>query len=161
MAALVAAGALAGMVWIVAARRDGGAAHLRFAVTRPASAPFAGFGEAHVALGGRCLRVLVATTLAQREQGLRGVKALRPYDGMLFVFPGDTDSRFTMAQTPQPLDITFFAATGVPVDESRMTPCPLGTDTSCPVYASRQRYRYALERPAGAAGSSGTLGGCA
>ena len=51
------------------------------------------------------------------SQGLRErARSLGPYDGMLFVFPRDTDARFTMADTPMPLDITFFAADGAPVD---------------------------------------------
>jgi uncharacterized membrane protein (UPF0127 family) len=93
--------------------------------------------------------VLVASTETQRVQGLRGVRSLAPFEGMVFVFPRDTNARFTMADTPTPLDITFFSARGVPIDEVRMTPCPQGTDASCPEYASKDPYRYALERPAG------------
>ena len=40
---------------------------------RPAGPPFAEFGEAHVAVGRACLRVLVASTPSQRTQGLREV----------------------------------------------------------------------------------------
>ncbi len=69
-----------------------------------------------------------------------------------------------MANTPMPLDITFFAANGDPVDQTRMAPCPDGTDATCPEYASKAHYRYALERPAasgsGSSGASGALGAC-
>jgi uncharacterized membrane protein (UPF0127 family) len=105
--------------------------------------------------------VLVALSETQREQGLRDVRSLAPYQGMLFVFPGDTGARFTMAETPTPLDIDFFSAKGVPLDRQRMVPCPAGTDATCPAYASRHRYRYALEQPTGSASASGTLGACA
>jgi uncharacterized membrane protein (UPF0127 family) len=161
-AAVVALLALAGMVAVVVRVRadDSGVGHLRFASTQPAAAPFASFGEARVALGAQCLRTLVATTPAQRTQGLREVRSLAPYDAMLFVEQHDSTGLFTMADTLIPLDITFFAADGAPVDTQRMTPCPDGNDATCPTYGSKKAYRYALERPAGT-GSSGSLGGCA
>jgi uncharacterized membrane protein (UPF0127 family) len=162
VAAVVAAAALVGMIVIFVTRLGGGAssARLPFATTTGAAPPFGEFDEARVAVGNRCLRVLVASDERQREQGLRGVRALAPYDGMLFVFPGDSGARFTMANTPLPLDITWFGADRRPVDHARMTPCPHGTDATCPQYASRARYRYALERPAGS-GASGPIGPCA
>jgi len=163
-ASLVALGALAGMIVLLARIRsdESGVGRLRFASTRPAAAPFAEFSETRISLDARCLRVLVASTPNQRVQGLRGVRSLAPYEVMLFVYRGDSTARFTMAGTPTPLDITFFSAHGIPVDRARMTPCPDGSDASCPEYASRTRYRYALEQPAaGAATASGALGACA
>jgi uncharacterized protein len=168
-AGLVALGALGGMIVLVARIRsdESGVGRLKFASTRPAAAPFAGFSETRVSLDARCLRVLVASTPSQRVQGLRGVRSLAPYQGMLFVYPGDATARFTMAGTPTPLDIMFFSARGLPVDRARMLPCPDASDARCPEYASRTRYRYALEQPAGAASAgasataSGALGACA
>jgi uncharacterized membrane protein (UPF0127 family) len=162
-AALVAVCALVGLVLLVVHSRSGddGTGHLRFASTSPAAAPFDAFEEARVAVGGKCLRVLVASTPEQRTQGLRGVTSLGPFEGMLFVNESDTGARYTMAGTPMPLAITFFDASGRPVDTTRMTPCPSGTDSTCPEYASRKRYRYALERPATAAPVTGALGSCA
>ena len=155
---MVAAAALVGMILILA-RDRGGSARLPFAAVTPAAAPFEEFGEARVGAGYRCLRVLVASNDAQRTRGLRDVRTLAPYDGMLFVNAHDTDARYTMASTPTPLDITWYAAAGTPVDHTTMTPCP-GTDATCPEYVSRARYRYALERPAGA-GGTGALAACA
>ncbi len=162
IAASVALASLLGMIAILVhgTRTTNARARLPFTTTSPALLSFVGFDEARVALGSKCMRVLVAATPALRNRGLRETRSLTPYEGMLFVFPGDTDARFTMAQTPLPLDITFFASTGAPVDTVHMKPCPGGTDATCPVYESRGRYRYALERVAGAAGS-GNLGGCA
>jgi uncharacterized membrane protein (UPF0127 family) len=162
-AAVVAACALVGLILLVARVRtaDDGTGHLPFASTSPAASPFGTFSEARVAVGGVCRRVLVASTSAQRSQGLRGVTALGPYAGMLFVNAADTNARYTMAGTPMPLAITFFDAGGKPVDGTEMTPCPQGTDATCPEYASHKRYRYALERPAGSAPSaSGSVGAC-
>jgi uncharacterized membrane protein (UPF0127 family) len=161
-AVVVAVGALAGTVVLVARIRsnESDVGRLAFAATGAAPAPFAEFSQARVAVGARCLRVLVASAENQRVQGLRGVRSLAPFEGMLFVFPRDTSAQFTMAETPTPLDITFFSARGVPVDRARMIPCPHGTDATCPAYGSRQRYRYALERPAGSASASGAMGAC-
>ena len=147
---------------VLLTRDRGGSAGAGFSLgaTSPAAAPFAEFREARVAVGNRCLRVLVASTAAQRVEGLRAVRSLAPYDGMLFVNPSDTRSAFTMAQTPLPLDIAWYASDGAPVDRTTMTPCPEGTDARCPVYQSRTRYRYALETPAGA-GGAGALAACA
>ena len=139
---------------------ESGVGRLRFASTQPAAAPFAAFDEARVAVGSTCLRALVASTPSQRTQGLRGVRSLVPYEGMLFVEQRDSGGLFTMADTLIPLDITFFGADGVPVDSTRMTPCPSGSDATCPTYGAKKPYRYALERPAGS-GSSGSLGACA
>ena len=162
-AAVVAVLALVGMVVLAVRIRadESGVGHLSFASTQAASAPFADFDQARLAVGSRCLNVLVATTPAQRTQGLRGVRSLSPYDGMLFVERRDSTALFTMADTLIPLDITFFDADGVPVDSTRMTPCPDGTDATCPTYGSKKPYRYALERPAGSGSASGSLGGCA
>lgn len=162
-AVVVALAALVGMIAIVVRLRadESTTGRLSFAASTPAAAPFAEFSEARVAFGARCLRVLVASSTAQRVQGLRDVRSIAPYDGMLFVFPSDTAARFTMANTPLPLDATFFSARGTPVDDVEMKPCPEGSDSTCPAYASKARYRYALERPAGSGASSGALGACA
>ncbi|MCZ7535569.1 MAG: DUF192 domain-containing protein [Acidimicrobiia bacterium] len=125
----------------------------------PAGDPLAGFGEARVALGDRCMRIAVADEPGERVQGLRGVTDLGAYDGMLFVFPTDGRGAFTMAGTPRELDIGFYDAGGREVDRERMTPCPEGDDASCPLYESRARYRYALETAAGGLGS-GVLSAC-
>ena len=100
---------------------------------------------------------LIARTSEQRVQGLRDVESLAPYDGMLFVFPEETNARFTMSNTPLPLDITFLDANGQPVDSKTMTPCPR-EELDCPAYASNGEYRYALELPAGSGG--GAIGTC-
>ena len=162
-AIVVALGALAGMVLLVAHIRsdESDVGRLAFGSATPAAAPFQDFAQARVALGSRCIRVLVATTANQRVQGLRAVRSLGPYAGMLFAYPGDSTARFTMADTPMPLDITFFSARGAPVDDVAMVSCPHGTDATCPVYESRHPYRYALERPAGGSSTgSGPLGPC-
>jgi uncharacterized membrane protein (UPF0127 family) len=129
----------------------------RLGATTAAPAPFDAFEFARVGLDDRCLEVLVASSTDQRVRGLRSVESLEPYDGMLFVFPRDTNSHFTMRNTLIPLDITFFDAAGFPVGTKQMVPCP--ADGECPSYPSDEPYRYALEVPAGS-GASGSLVSC-
>ena len=124
-----------------------------------ASAPFAGLTEARLALGDRCLKVAIADENNERVQGLRDITDLGDYDGMLFVYSSDTTARFTMAGTPLPLDIAWYAADGHPVSATTMQPCVEGSDATCPVYASSGKYRYALETAAGH-GGSGAIGAC-
>jgi len=123
-----------------------------------AESPFTGFTAARVGVEDRCLRVVVADELDERVQGLRGVAATDPYDGMLFVFDGDTESRFTMAGTLVALDIVWYDSEGAPVGATTMVPCA-GTDAGCPTYGPDRPYRYALETGAGS-GVSGVLGAC-
>lgn len=124
----------------------------------PAAAPFAGLTEARLALGGDCLRVVVADEPGERHDGLRDRTDLGPYDAMLFVFPTDTTARFTMAGVDAPLAIGWYDAAGRPVGAAEMEPCPGGD--GCPSYGPPGRYRYALETPPGALGG-GALGPCA
>jgi uncharacterized membrane protein (UPF0127 family) len=161
VAGLIAVALLVGVVVLAMRllRPDDRAATFDLGPVREATATFSDFAETRVALGDECLRVLLARTSAQRSQGLRAVRDLAPYDGMLFVYDADVTARFTMADTLLPLDIGWYAADGAPVDRDRMEPCPDGDDASCPVYGSDAPYRYALEMPAGQLGS-GSLGGC-
>ena len=139
---------------------DEGAAGFDLGEVRAASARFPDFSETRVKLGDRCLRVLLARTPAQRSQGLRAVRDLAPYDGMLFVYSSNSKNRYTMADTLLPLDIGWYAADGERVDRARMVPCPKGTDATCPTYGSDGSYRYALELAADQLGG-GPLGACA
>jgi uncharacterized membrane protein (UPF0127 family) len=135
----------------------GSTARLRF-TTRPAVAPFAGATETRLALGGRCLRLVVADDEAERVQGLRQRDNLGPYDGMLFVFPQPTQVAFTMSTVPVPLDIGFYRANGEPVSRLLMTPCPRA-DAQCPAYRAEGPFVYAVETLRGGL-PSGALTAC-
>lgn len=122
----------------------------------PAQAPFAGLDELKVAVGyDHCLRLAVADSLEERVAGLRDRTDLGPYDGMLFVFQGPSDSAFTMSGVTVPLDIAFFGADGARNSTRLMKPCPKA-EPECPVYRADGAYEYAIETlkgqlPAGAA----------
>ena len=126
-----------------------------------AQAPWGeGWTEALIAANERCMTVIVADTDNERHQGLRDVTDFGKYDGMLFVFPEDVSAQFTMANTPTPLDIDWYRADGTYVSSAQMTPCPEGSDNTCPLYAATDEYRYALETMQGNGAGGGTLGGC-
>jgi uncharacterized membrane protein (UPF0127 family) len=114
-----------------------------------AVAPFVGYREVRVAIGGRCVRVVVADTPTRRERGLRAtVGRLGPYFGMLFAQTTDGDAAFTMAGVNGPLDVAWYATDGVEVGSVRMRPCPHDA-AHCPLYRSGTPYRFALETPPG------------
>lgn len=160
--ALVVA-AIGGGVTFALLRGDGPAAYpapLPFAEVTAARSPFTGFGAARVAVGDRCLDLLVAADDEARGTGLRQRTTTAPYAGMLFAFPTDLRAGFTMARVPVPLAITWFDADGRPVARTRMEPCPWASDDECPVYESDRAFRYALEEVAPGSIASGALGTC-
>lgn len=116
--------------------------------------PFGDFGEIGFRIEGgtaqaaaaRC--ALLAETAAQQGRGLMNRTDLGGYDGMLFKFASDTNSAFYMKDTPLPLSIAFFDASGQFVSTADMTPCI--DQPSCPTYSAARPYRWALEVPQGA-----------
>ncbi len=94
----------------------------------------------------RC--ALLAETGAQQSLGLMNRTDIGGYDGMLFTFASDTTGSFYMKDTPLPLSIAFFDASGLFVSTTDMAPCI--HQSSCPTYAAARPYRWALEVPEGA-----------
>jgi uncharacterized protein len=124
----------------------------------PGRTPLGDFGEAALAVttpdgetAGWC--VLLALTLAQRQQGLMEVTDLGGYDGMVFAFPEDNDTGFWMMNTVMPLSIAWFEDDGDLVSTADMAPCTSQTD--CPTYPPTGSYRFALEVPQGELGRLG------
>jgi uncharacterized membrane protein (UPF0127 family) len=160
VAALIALLVVAGIVARDRARSGAVAAPLQTALSgeRPAAAPFVGFTETRVSVGGRCLRVVVADTDAERQRGLMNRVDLGPYDGMLFVVPSDSSDAFWMGGTKVPLDIGWYDRQGATDGTAQMIPCPANVVSRCPQYHAQRNWRFALETlrghlPAGALGS--------
>ena len=114
------------------------------AETTPAQAAEAGEQEATVAIinsaGERVpVRVEIANTPAEREQGLMGRTELAEDAGMLFVFSREGTGAFWMKDTLIPLSIAYIDAGGRIVDIQDMQPLD---ETPHPPAAP---YRYALE----------------
>ncbi|WP_269216665.1 DUF192 domain-containing protein [Pseudomonas sp. PLB05] len=94
-------------------------------------------------IGDQRLAVEVATTPAQRAQGLMGRPPLAAHEGMLFVFAGDDERCLWMRDTPSALAAAFIDAGGKILNTVEMQPL---TDTR---HCSRAPARYALETQAG------------
>jgi uncharacterized membrane protein (UPF0127 family) len=75
-----------------------------------------------------------------------GVTDLGDLDGMLFLFPKPSVSRFWMRDTLIPLDIAFIATDGSLLGVLTMEPCPADP---CPTYGVDQESQWAIEVPAG------------
>lgn len=95
------------------------------------------------------LCVLLATTGAQRGQGLMEVTGLGRYAGMLFAFPGATTGQFYMLNTRIPLSIAFFGEDGTFVSSTDMQPCPSTDAAACPLFGADGPYLNAIEVPLG------------
>lgn len=146
--ALVVAGIVALAWWVIDDTDDAASSGAVVSDVVDARKPFTGLTAGTVSVGGQPVSVVVADSLDERIQGLRGRPHPGPYAGMLFVFPGDTTTAFTMSGVPEPLEIAFFDAEGRRVEELRMEPCE-GSDVSCPAYRSADAFRYALETAPG------------
>lgn len=91
---------------------------------------------------------LLASSEAQRDRGLMGVRSLGRYAGMAFTFAEPTTDVFYMAGTPMPLSIAWFSADGRFIASADMVPCPAAT-LHCPYTASPSPYTSAIEVPRG------------
>ena len=92
------------------------------------------------------LKVEIARTSAERQQGLMHRRSLAPKAGMVFVYPVDVSGAFWMKNTLIPLDIAFYDRAGRIVRILTMQPC---RRDPCRIYAPGAAYRGALEVNAG------------
>lgn len=108
--------------------------------------PLAGLATTTITIDDVAYLVAVADDPGLRAQGLMGVDDLGDLAGMLFVFEEDTTNTFWMKNTLIPLDIAFFDAEGMYVDDLTMEPC---VEDPCTSYVASGPYRFAVEVPAG------------
>lgn len=85
------------------------------------------------------IRAEVASTPAQRQQGLMYRRDLGAHEGMLFVFPQPSTQCFWMRNTPTPLSIAFLRDDGSVVNILDMAPHSEAN------HCSAEPVRYALE----------------
>lgn len=88
------------------------------------------------------LRVEIASTPAQLEQGLSGRRTLAPNSGMVFLWKGDVRGQFWMKDTTVPLSIAFWGKSGRILRILDMAPC---RRDPCKVYDPKVAFRGALE----------------
>jgi uncharacterized membrane protein (UPF0127 family) len=92
-----------------------------------------------VCFGSIYVHAELATTYAERQQGLMGRAPLPDTSGMLFVFAGDAIRDFWMQGTPSPLSIAFLDSARTIINIVDMAP---NTET---IHRSTGPARYALE----------------
>ena len=109
--------------------------------TAPAMAESTGmnFPVTTLKAGKHLIRAEVASTEAQREQGLMFRRELPKNNGMLFVFDRPARSCMWMKNTALPLSVAFIDANGTILNIEKMEPFTL--DSHC----SKGWIRYALE----------------
>ena len=109
--------------------------------TAPAMAESTGmnFPVTTLKAGKHLIRAEVASTEAQREQGLMFRRELPKNNGMLFVFDRPARSCMWMKNTALPLSVAFIDANGTILNIENMEPFTL--DSHC----SKGWIRYALE----------------
>src|SRR3989344_1111426 len=98
-----------------------------------------------IQLKGETIRVSVADTPSQREQGLSGRAGLAEDEGMLFVFPKDGNYAFWMKDMRFSIDILWISANGSVVYMAQN----LSPDTYPENFNPKTLTRYVLELPAG------------
>lgn len=96
---------------------------------------------------GTRIAVELATTSSQREYGLMHRNALPENQGMLFVYPAETQQAMWMKNMLLALDVIFIADSGQMVSIlQHIPPCK---QEPCPIYKSTTPARYMLEINAG------------
>jgi uncharacterized membrane protein (UPF0127 family) len=101
--------------------------------------------------------VELATTDAERAQGLMFREFLAPDAGMLFLFDAPDLRPFWMKDCHFPLDIVHLASDGTVVDVvANVPPCPADP---CPTYPPKARSTTVLELNAGVAAKNGLVRG--
>ena len=116
------------------------------ATAAPTASPLPG-AVVTLRVRGATLQAHVADDPAEREQGLMGVTALQPDEGMVFVYPSAADRYFWMKDTPTALSIAFCDAAGAVVSIAEMTPLNLTlTPSTAPaLYAVEARKGWFTE----------------
>jgi len=88
------------------------------------------------------VRVEIAETAAQHEQGLSGRRTLAPKSGMAFLWKSDVRRQFWMKNTSVPLSIAFWDKRGRILRILDMAPC---RRDPCKIYDPHVAFRGALE----------------
>lgn len=103
--------------------------------------------EPRVNIGSTSIRVEVAQTSEELQQGLQYRDSLPKDQGMLFVFPENVQAMFWMKNTLFPIDIIWFdQAKRIVHIEKNVPPC---LQEKCPTYGPSDPVLYVLEVNAG------------
>jgi uncharacterized membrane protein (UPF0127 family) len=102
------------------------------------------------------LRLAVQDTLARRERGLMGVRAVPAGEGMLFAFAdGDGQHQFWMKDTLVPLDMLFVRGDGVVMSIAEKVPATKPGTPDDRIARRNGEGRYVIELASGEAERAG------
>ncbi len=93
-------------------------------------------------IGNQSFFIEVATTPAERQQGLMNRESLPANQGMLFVFEDEAPRNFWMKNTLIPLDMIWINEAKTIVDIKAAEPCKIA---DCPTYLGAAPAKYVLE----------------
>lgn len=97
----------------------------------------AGCGTEEVLIKGNTIKVEIADSDSERQQGLMFREYMPEDHGMLFIFEEEGMKGFWMKNTLISLDMIFIGADGVITDIHQADPC---TTEICPVYSAKAKY---------------------
>lgn len=112
--------------------------------SKPAAAPLGWEHDFPMKIGDVEFRARLALLPAERSRGLMEVKELWENQGMLFISTKPERQAFWMRNTPLPLDIGFFDASGQLLELYPLNPFDEST-----VFSRSQELKFALEMPRG------------
>jgi uncharacterized protein len=113
------------------------------------------FPTAVVRLKDERLTVLVARNMYQLKKGLGGRESLRPFDGMLFVFPAYAKQRIVMRDMRFPIDIVWISQGKVVDIAKQIQPEGDVSEATLTRYTPRVNANAVVELPAGWADTHG------
>lgn len=105
----------------------------------------ADFKTAHIFVGKEKIKVEIAETPTQHQQGLMNRTSMPADEGMLFIFPGEQIRSFWMKNTFLPLSIAFADNKGKILNILDMKPSSGLAQKEFPTYESEGPAQYALE----------------
>lgn len=103
------------------------------------------YEKAQFKVGNKKFFAYVADDEQKRAQGLMFIEKLPEDTGMLFIFEAEQSLGFWMKNTLIPLNIGFFDAKGILVDQQEMKPAESLMSLDIPTYRSLKPGSFALE----------------
>lgn len=116
--------------------------------------------EGKVKINEKEILVEIAETNLEKARGLSGKTNLTSNEGMLFVFPNNTQPSFWMKDMLMPLDLIWIADGKIVHIHKNVPPPTRGqTDTDLPLYRPPQPINYVLEVNGGFSDAFGVKAG--
>lgn len=100
------------------------------------------FDSTSLLVAGKVVRLEIANTANQRQQGLMFRANLEDQAGMIFIYPHPGNHRIWMKNTRIPLTVIWFDENATVIDVKKLKPCK---QASCPSFGVQSPSRYIIE----------------